>query len=157
YVTADFRLVTRMTDTDTQAMKVVANVRGDITQTIMTTVSAVGFELDTASGYIELIMGNQQLIIVNTIKIDHRHHRLTRFIHKSQRHEQAHIVTMNLPASRHPVEFFVRGEGNIKLLRQMMDEPKPCIMTRKHILLTRITKTDNKLYGHKNTLLKFNK
>ena len=156
-MTADFRFVTRVTDTNTQAMKIVANVRGDITQTVMPTVTAVGFELNTASGYIELIMGNQQLIIINAIKIDHRHHRLTRFIHKGQWHEQAHIVTMNLPASRHSVEFFVRGEGNVKLLCQMMNEPKPGIMTRKHILLTRITKTDNKFYGHKNTLLKFNK
>src|SRR5699024_5336221 len=123
----------------------------------MPAVSAISFELDAPGWNIKLIMGNQQLIIVNAIKIDHRHHRLTRFIHKGQRHEQAHIVTMNLPASRHPVEFCVRGEGNVKLLQQMMDEPKPCIMTRKHILLTRITKTDNKLYGHKNTLLKFNK
>ena len=55
------------------------------------------------------------------------------------------------------MKLFVRRKGDIELLRQMIDKPKSCIMTRKHILLTGITKTDNKLYGHKNILLKCDK
>ena len=39
----------------------------------------------------------------------------------------------------------------------MENKPKARIMARKHILLTRIAKTNDKFYGHKNTLLIINK
>ena len=73
-MSTDLRFVTWMPDTDTQSMKVVADMRGDIAQTVMAAMAAIGFELDTTRWNIQLVVRDQQLIVVDAIKVDHRNH-----------------------------------------------------------------------------------
>jgi len=61
YMTGDQVLITRVTNTDPQAMEIflVAHTSDDVAKTVLSTVAASGFELGDARGHVQFVMDDQ--------------------------------------------------------------------------------------------------
>ena len=60
-ITGDQVLITRVTNTDPQAMEIflVAHTSDDVAKTVLSTVAASGFELGDARGHVQFVMDDQ--------------------------------------------------------------------------------------------------
>lgn len=138
-----------MTDADSEAPEILplAQCGNDIAEAVVATVPTVELESRFARSNIELVMGDENFVGLNTIVDGHSGYRSSALVHVGRRNQQTHIVARYCPARCLSGCIAIGGQLESAVAGQLANKKGTGIVPSAFVLSAGIAKPDDESDG----------
>ncbi|KPX26538.1 hypothetical protein ALQ28_05001 [Pseudomonas syringae pv. delphinii] len=132
-----------------QAMKcvLVAELRDDVAQTVMTAMTAAHFEFGNARRQVQFVVRHQNRLDRDTVEARKRRDSLAAAVHVGGGDQQTNILTLMRKASGQAKEFALGNEIGSLRRSNTLNEKSPCVMPGLFVFSAWISQAHDQLYG----------
>ena len=139
HMSGNLVLVARVPNSKAQAHEIAATMPDDITNAVMTTVTAALFQPDRTRWQIDLVMGNQHLLRLQSVVVQCGANRTTTQIHVALWFDQPYRVTINMDAAAVGIKFLLITKVAAVFSCQRIDAPESGVVQGFLVLVFGVT------------------
>ncbi|KPW88813.1 Uncharacterized protein ALO79_06595 [Pseudomonas syringae pv. castaneae] len=141
--------IARVADAKPQAMKcvLVAELRDDVAQAVMTAMAATHFEFGNARRQVQLVMRHQNRLNRNTVETGECRDGLAATVHVGGGDQQTNILTLMRKTSGQAKEFALGNEIDSLRRSNTLNKKSPCVMPGLFVFSAWISQAHDQLYG----------
>ncbi|RMR53962.1 hypothetical protein ALP85_05318 [Pseudomonas syringae pv. syringae] len=141
--------IARVANAKPQAMEcvLVAELRNDVAQPVMTAMAATHFEFGNARRQVQFVMRHQNRLDRDAIKARECRDSLAAAVHVSGGNQQTNILTLVREAPGQAKEFALGNEVNSLRRSNTLNKKSPCVMPGLFVFGAWISQAHDQLYG----------
>lgn len=125
----------------------IAELRDDVAQSVMTAMAAAYFELGNAGRQIEFVMRHQYGVYRDAIETGKRRHGLAAAVHVRGGDQQTNILTQVTEAPGQAKKFALDDEIDSLRRSNTLNKKSPCVMPGLFVFGAWISQANDQLYG----------
>ena len=138
-----------MADAQAQAVEVgCAQPRLNVFEAVVAAVAAADFEAGLAAGDVQLVVGDEDLVGADFVKLRQRGDGLAGKVHKGVGLEQPDVALRPLGARCLAVVFFLALEGDAPGVRQLVEKPEAGVVAGVFVLAAGVAQADDQFDVH---------